>query len=72
MARLREVLLEVVGEEELRELVGNLLGRASWDMAAARLVLAYALGLPRKCVNPGILDPSSAGEGGTAPHQHPG
>jgi hypothetical protein len=56
-AALRHAILDVVTPEEIRALAGRLLELArEGDLAAAKLVLSYAIGKPAEAVNPDTLD----------------
>jgi hypothetical protein len=56
-AALRQALLEEVGEDGLRKLARKLLEQAlAGDVAAARTLLAYAVGKPTAAVNPDEAD----------------
>jgi hypothetical protein len=57
VARLRTLLLEIVGDEDLRGVLRKLVERAqAGDLAAARLVLDYLIGRPAEAVDPDRLD----------------
>ena len=48
-AKLRAVVLDVVTEDEIRDVMKAVLARAkAGDLAAARMILAYAIGNPPK------------------------
>jgi hypothetical protein len=56
-AALRHAILDVVTPDEIRALAGRLLELArEGDLAAAKLVLSYAVGKPADAVNPDTLD----------------
>jgi hypothetical protein len=56
-AGLRQALVEEVGEDGLRRLARKLLEQAlAGDVAAARTLLAYAVGKPTAAVNPDEVD----------------
>jgi hypothetical protein len=56
VGELRRAFIEASTPAKLRELVEALYKRASWDMAAARLLLLWTLGRPAEAVNPDALD----------------
>ncbi len=57
LAALRQVFLDVVTDEELRIVVGQLMVMAKLgDLAAIKLVLQYTLGKPSEAVDPDTLD----------------
>src|SRR6202790_5020870 len=57
VAELRKVLLELVTDDELRIIVGQLMVMAKMgDLAAIKLVLQYALGKPAATVDPDTVD----------------
>jgi hypothetical protein len=57
MARLRSAFLDSLPVERIGELAGKLMELAlAGDVAAAKLVLSYALGRPVEVVNPDRLD----------------
>ncbi len=56
-AALRQAMLEVVTVDDLKAIMRELIERARLgDVAAARLVLAYAVGKPDKVVDPDLAD----------------
>ncbi len=56
-ARLRQVMLDEVSEDDLRDIVKALKQRArEGDTAAAKLVLTYCIGRPAAAVDPDSLD----------------
>jgi hypothetical protein len=56
-AALRHAILDVVTPDEIRALAGRLLELAKeGDLAAAKLVMSYAVGKPAEAVNPDTLD----------------
>ncbi len=56
-AALRQAMLEVVTGDDLKAIMRELIERARLgDVAAARLVLAYAVGKPDRAVDPGLAD----------------
>jgi hypothetical protein len=57
LAHMRQVLLECVSEEDLRDIVAQVVQKAKQgDLAAARLVLSYAVGKPQPAAEPDRLD----------------
>lgn len=57
VAALRKAFLEVVGEEDIKEVVQALLRRAKeGDVAAIKVMLAYAIGKPAEAVDPDEVD----------------
>src|SRR5262249_39669896 len=57
VARLRTLLLEIVGEDDLRGVLVKLVELArGGDLAAARLLLTYLVGQPAEAVDPDRLD----------------
>jgi hypothetical protein len=57
MARMRSVLCAAVSEEDIEAVTRMLVERArEGDVAAARLLLAYAVGQPAEAVDPDTLD----------------
>ena len=57
LAALRQVFLDVVTDDELRIIVGQLMVMAKLgDLAAIKLVLQYTLGKPSEAVDPDTLD----------------
>jgi hypothetical protein len=57
VAALRRALIESITEEDIRAVAARLLeGAKAGDVAAARLLLSYAIGKPGDCVDPDTLD----------------
>src|SRR5947199_9441082 len=57
VARMRQVLLESVSEDDLRAIVAEVVDQAKdGDLGAAKLVLAYVVGRPVPAVDPDRLD----------------
>src|SRR5438552_860724 len=56
-ARMRQVMLDEVSEDDLRDIVRTVKQCArEGDMAAAKMVFAYCIGQPTPAVNPDSLD----------------
>ena len=82
VGELRRAFIEASTPAKLQELVESLYRRASFDMAAARLLLLWTLGKPGEAVNPDTLDlaefrllsewPSVFEAKGTFPRMEPG
>jgi hypothetical protein len=61
VAALRQTVLDTVGIEGITEIVGGLVAAAkAGDVAAAKLVLGYAIGQPTPAVDPDRLDADEA------------
>jgi hypothetical protein len=56
LAKLREAVLAVADERAIRCVISRLQQAEAGCVASAKLFLSYALGLPRKVVNPDTLD----------------
>jgi hypothetical protein len=57
MAALRQVLLNTVTDDDIRAVAAELIAHArEGDLAATKLLFAYALGKPTECVDPDTLD----------------
>jgi hypothetical protein len=57
LAQMRQVVLQCVSEEDLRDIVAQVVQKAKQgDLAAARLVLSYAVGKPQPAPEPDRLD----------------
>jgi hypothetical protein len=57
MASLRQVLLDTVTDEDIREIAEELIEQArEGNLAATKLLFAYVLGKPTESVNPDTLD----------------